>query len=228
MYGFQDPSSGFIVRKLLTALSRKANSVDSRLPITLPILHNLIDALPFVTNSRYLQCLLSTMYLTMFYGFLRISEVSVNANNAQAVLQVTDCTISTKVRDSTVTITLSKFKHNSSKKPFHITITATADRYCPVRSMKDYLHLRGTESGPLFCISSNVPVSRNVFDSHFKACIVFIGLSTNRYTSHSFRIGAATHASANNISDDAIQKMGRWKTNAFKRYIRIPHFKSTN
>jgi hypothetical protein len=39
---------------------------------------------------------------------------------------------------------------------------------------------------------------------------------------HSFRIGAATAAAIQGASDEDIQRMGRWKSQAFKRYIRIP------
>jgi hypothetical protein len=42
------------------------------------------------------------------------------------------------------------------------------------------------------------------------------------YKAHSFRIGAATHAASRGYSDQDIQIMGRWHSDAFKKYIRIP------
>ena len=38
---------------------------------------------------------------------------------------------------------------------------------------------------------------------------------------HSFRIGAAKHAAKIGKSDDEIMTMGRWKSDSYKRYIRI-------
>jgi hypothetical protein len=38
---------------------------------------------------------------------------------------------------------------------------------------------------------------------------------------NSFRIGAATHAAQMGKSDDEIMTMGRWKSDSYKRYIRI-------
>ena len=47
------------------------------------------------------------------------------------------------------------------------------------------------------------------------------GISGN-FSSHSFRIGAATVAGRNGIPDLLIQELGRWKSNAFQSYIRTP------
>ena len=42
------------------------------------------------------------------------------------------------------------------------------------------------------------------------------------YSSHSFRIGAATVAARNGVPDHLIQTLGRWSTNVYKSYIRTP------
>jgi hypothetical protein len=48
-----------------------------------------------------------------------------------------------------------------------------------------------------------------------------LGYNENDYNTHSFRIGAATHAAKMGKSDDEIMTMGRWKSDSYKRYIRI-------
>ena len=48
------------------------------------------------------------------------------------------------------------------------------------------------------------------------------GLNANHYNTHSFRIGAATSAQDSGISDANIQMLGRWKSDAYKLYIRTP------
>ena len=45
-------------------------------------------------------------------------------------------------------------------------------------------------------------------------------------TKDSFRIGAATYAAEQGISDTKIRHMGRWKSDAFKKYIRISSMES--
>ena len=42
------------------------------------------------------------------------------------------------------------------------------------------------------------------------------------YSSHSFRIGAATVAARNGVPDHLIQALGRWNSNAYQLYIRTP------
>jgi RES domain-containing protein len=39
-------------------------------------------------------------------------------------------------------------------------------------------------------------------------------------TGHSFRIGAASFAAEKSLSDAQVRFMGRWNSNAFRKYIR--------
>ena len=50
--------------------------------------------------------------------------------------------------------------------------------------------------------------------------IAFCGLDTSRYKNHSFRIGGACHAADKGYSDAQIRALGRWKSEAFKVYLR--------
>ena len=47
------------------------------------------------------------------------------------------------------------------------------------------------------------------------------GLSGN-FSSHSFRIGAATVAAHNGVPDNLIQSLGRWSSDVYQLYIRTP------
>jgi hypothetical protein len=45
-----------------------------------------------------------------------------------------------------------------------------------------------------------------------KSALRFLGYNENDYNTHSFRIGAATHASKMGKCDDEIMTMDRWKS----------------
>ena len=72
-------------------------------------------------------------------------------NNQGAGLQINDCKVSLK----SVTLSSSKFKQISNN-PFHISIGATGDKYCPVKALHDYQKLRGNNGGPLFFVSNKI------------------------------------------------------------------------
>ena len=55
-----------------------------------------------------------------------------------------------------------------------------------------------------------------------KSLLCIGGYNSRHYSSHNFRIGAATAAALAGMPDHAIQLLGRWKSDTFKRYIRPP------
>ena len=73
--GFCDPTKSFLIQKLLTALSRQ-RCADIRLPITRPVLHELVRSLEYTNSSAFQRTLFLAMFLTAFYGLFRIGELS--------------------------------------------------------------------------------------------------------------------------------------------------------
>ena len=219
--GLRDPTRAFIIDKLLTALSRQSSS-DIRLPISRPVLHALVGSLNHNNSSAFHRTLFS-MFLIAFYGFFRIGELAAkNANSGGSVVQFSDMRFLT--HDGNIhmlKITITNFKHNTDKRPFVILIEREDSMpFCPVQAMLDYCKLRGTQAGPLFCHSDTSPITVGQFNTELHRCLSFCGLDTSRYKGHSFRIGAACHAAEKGFSDAQIRTLGRWKSDAFKLYIR--------
>lgn len=71
-----------------------------------------------------------------------------------------------------------------------------------------------------------VALCQDLFFQKLSICIKYCGLDPSRYKGHSFRIGAASHAAEGGMSDAQIRTLGRWKSNAFLKYIRIQSLSS--
>ena len=84
-----------------------------------------------------------------------------------------------------------------------------------------YLARRGMEMGPLFVFEDGWALSRQALVDHVKAALRASGIPADRYSGHSFRIGAATSAAAAGIEDSTIRTLGRWRSDAYTRYIRM-------
>ena len=67
--GFHDPTKSFLIHKLVTALSRR-QPVDIRLPVTRPVLYELVRALNFTNSCAFQRSLFSPPFLVTFYGLL--------------------------------------------------------------------------------------------------------------------------------------------------------------
>ena len=152
--GREDPTTSFLIKKLLVAVTRQSSRPDSRIPITLYILHDLIRVLPTVSNSSFNMHLFKTMFLTLFYGFLRIGKVTARNVNECSPLTLANCEFEYDNSAPTrVKLGIADFKHNQSKSLFQITISKTINVYCPVSALHEYLSLRGESPGSLFVIS---------------------------------------------------------------------------
>jgi len=121
----------------------------------------------------------------------------------------------------TIKITIVNYKHNSTNKPHEVVIERQRHvAFCPVQVMIEYCKIRGSQAGPLFCWANLKPITVTQFNNELRRSLNFCGLNSDRYKSHSFRIGAASYAAGQGFTDAQIRSLGRWKSDAFKLYIR--------
>ena len=101
-----------------------------------------------------------------------------------------------------------------------IVVGITSSHICPVKAVLAYIACRGFKPGPLFCHLDGSPLTRSQLLCRLRATLTKAGVKCDNFSGHSFRIGAATTAAAKGIS---IQTLGRWRSDSFKCYIRMPH-----
>lgn len=91
---------------------------------------------------------------------------------------------------------------------------------CCVNSLLTFIKACPSFKGYLLCHQNRDPLTRYQFTSILTKCISKMGLSASIFKSHSFRIGRATDLAKEGVSADNIQKLGRWRSNTFHKYIR--------
>ena len=92
---------------------------------------------------------------------------------------------------------------------------------CFVCPLGNYLTLRGPAPGPLFCYEDGRPLTRQLLSSTVQSILHSAGYSYS-YSSHSFRIGAATTVASHGIPNHLIKTLGQWSCDAYLLYIRTP------
>lgn len=112
-------------------------------------------------------------------------------------------------------------KTDPFRKGCHIYIGKAKPPLCAVDAFIKYLEVRGDSPGPLFLLKSGSPLSRTLVTNWLRDILKLANIPGN-YSSHSFRIGAATVAARNGVPDHLIQTLGLWSSNAFQGYIRTP------
>ena len=119
----------------------------------------------------------------------------------------------------TITATFQQYKYNTFGVPHQIELSRGHSKYEPVKALNEYFSLHGAQSG-LFCMFSGKPVKRHAYDLLLHKTLKFCRLDSSHYKGHSLRISAASFRSEQGDSDSQIRALGRWKSNAFQKYLR--------
>lgn len=202
-----------LVQKLLMGARNSRPSSFSRSPITVPMLRWLLQVLSHPSFSSYQSVLLSAVFTLAFYAFLRVGEFTVSPHT----LQLADWQLSP---GTSLLISFRSFKFSCNSSP-HLILPAAKHDLCPVTHFSRYLSLRPPGSGPIFLCKSGQPLTSKLFSHYLTLACLLAGFDHTAIKPHSFCIGAATTAAALGIPSDTIQAMGRWSSQAFRRYIRV-------
>ena len=165
----------------------------------------------------YKATMLRALYLLLFHAFLRIGEAKASPGSTTSLL-ISD--ISTT--ETLAQVILQQYKH--SRFPHLVELRADNDpAQCPVQALKAFIAMSGRVPGPLFTTLVGHPYSASTARADLQKVLAFCRLDTGRYNSHSFQIGAASHAASRGFSDAQIHLLGRWRSDAFCRYIHLPY-----
>ena len=207
----------YLMRGIKRSQGRKKKR-KKRAPIT-PSLLKLINVNLF--NSGYLyedKLMLWAALLTAFYGFLRVSEYTSQYKKSfdpTSTLLFSDMTFT---NDGAVVIFIKASKTDPFRQGVPLRLEPNRSSLCPVAALRHYCRIHPSRTGPLFTFQNGRFLSRK----DINALLVSTTDGLANISSHSLRIGAASTAAAAGCPKWLIQALGRWSSDCFRDYIRIP------
>ena len=194
----------------------------SRLPITVTVLRRIKTALARDPLS-YRSVMVWAACCTGFFGFLRCSEFLVPDGtkfDPNIHLSVADVEFTQGPEQDIFLIHIKVAKTDQFRKGTTVALGSTKTDLCPVAALLDYLDKRGAGPGPLFLGADSIPLHRQAFVREVQKALCTVGIDGTLFNGHSFRIGAATSASAAGVAETTIKALGRWNSLAYQGYIR--------
>ena len=160
----------------------------------------------------------------LFFGFLRSSKFTVpppGQFDHSIHLTLSDISLDSRQSPRRVQITIKQSKTDPFRRGVTLSLGCTGHQICPVRAIVPYLAARGNKAGPLFIHQNNTMLTREGFSLALDKLLSQLHLDKGQFNTHSFRIGAATSAKQASMSDIHIKTLGRWRSDAYQRYIRM-------
>ncbi len=123
-----------------------------------------------------------------------------------------------KSDSETISFLIKQSKTDQIKKGHFVYIFNLSSPIQPYQAVREYLRLRISQAKsplePLFLDHAGNPVSRTWFQKQLKSILLSAGISATNFSSHSFRIGAATSAAQKGLTNtkskpqvDGLQKL---------------------
>ena len=165
------------------------------------------------------DCLLLQAALAVaIFGFLRVSEFTVNSSKRKAMrrgrfLAKQEVLLAPHKLQLTIKYSKTDQLGNGSI----VTMGLTREACCPALAMTSYLRrCQAKPAAPLFHFKSCRPLSARRSTLH--SLLRQNGYDPGNYNTHSFRIGAATAAARAGLPPATIKQLGRWRSDAYSTY----------
>lgn len=212
--GVQDNPCRFpIVKNALRGIKRmKGVMQHGKLPI---LFDDIKEMMTYLEGNTLQQARDKAILLVGFYGAMRRSEI--------ANLEVNDIQF-TRLG---MLLTLRKSKTDQFDQGQLIAIPIVQEKnICAVHALKEWLHLSGITSGPVFRgFTRNHTIRKTKISDKTIALIVkhyaaLVGMDPKEYGAHSLRHGFATTAAQHHVEERDIMRQTRHKSQAVvRRYI---------
>ena len=148
--GKDDFQHSFLLKLVICGTKNSTQQPDVRLPISITMLHDMIDTLQLVHPNHFEVCMYSALSAVGFHGLFRPGELTYSQHS----ITVDNVHI---LANRTVIILLTS-KANNTHTAQKVVIDKHASQCCPVDLLTKFLHLRPRTIGPLFIKLDSSPV----------------------------------------------------------------------
>ena len=196
----------------------------TRLPITPAILLRLRKVWE-KHSSKWDGVMLWAACCLGFFGFLRSGELVSPAEgefDPGQHLSFADVSVDDRSNPSLLSVRIKQSKTDPFRQGTTVYLGKTGTSLCPVAAVLAFMAMRGPGEGPLFRFQDRRPLTRQRLVLALRQALAEAGLEPKDYAGHSFRIGAATTAAACGLPIATIKTLGRWRSEAYQLYIRLP------
>ena len=213
------------LQTVVKAVKREQTPVTSvRQPITNTVLYDMCRALTSEVFPHDVSVLMKAASCLAFFGFLRCGEFTCDFFHPDFNLCMSSVIFHADL--SQFTLLLKSSKTDPFREGVQLRFFKNGLTICPVASMLTYCLWRRSSSpremDPLFISPDGKALTRRYFIAKMRLLLQAAGYDQTIFNGHSFRIGAATSAAAEKIPDHMIQRLGRWTSQCYTRYIRTP------
>jgi len=215
-----DLSHQFTPRLQLALVGIKRSQLDTpphtKLPITIEIMVKIKQVLSH-QPLHHENIMFWAACCVAFFGFLRVSEFTVPTQqdyDESTHLSQKDISLDNRSNPRLIKLYIKQSKTNPFRQGVDIYLGATNTPICPVSALISYLAKRGAQTGPLFITADQGYLTRALFSKKVDTTLDLLQINFCQYSTHNFRIGAATTAAKVLIPDALIKMLGRLRSEA--------------
>jgi hypothetical protein len=207
--------------------SRTSNKVK-RLPVTMNVMRLLKEEVRIWNVSLDQKLLIWAIATVAFHGAFRIHELLCRVESEfdpDFTLLNKDVKIKTDASGTrSLEVKLKCPKESRNEKVVIVDIFESGGTLCPVKAFTRWKERNaGDRELPVFTDKTGVPITGARMNAWLKQLLgKHVSYGKGKFTGHSFRIGLATTLGTLGFSTDDIKEAGRWSSNAYEVYMRLP------
>ena len=219
--GFKPVPEMPLLKHLLRGIKREkgARARPKRSPITFELLKDLKNSLRVSHYSPADQIMLWASFTSAFFGFLRASEFCAKSKSSydqNKTLLVRDVESTSEA----VILTLKSSKTDQFRSGNKVRLAPSGKSVCPFRSLNQHLQNCVDQNKPSFSFVNNTYLTRQTFSNVLKSLLP-PSCNQQSYSSHSFRISAASCAADKQTPVWLIKALDPWSSDCYQEYIRV-------